>query len=74
MTANLRSIQRWKTTDSWLSSASEVLAADGVFVVEGVVDRALLAATRETMYRVHERIRSDVGSERRESWASSASR
>ena len=52
--------------ERWLELAVEGLRFHGIAVVEGVLDEQLLQATREAMYRAHERIREEIGEERLE--------
>jgi ectoine hydroxylase-related dioxygenase (phytanoyl-CoA dioxygenase family) len=52
--------------DSWLETVHAGLQCEGVVVVDHVIDDALLVRVRDAMYRVHEEIKADVGSERLE--------
>jgi ectoine hydroxylase-related dioxygenase (phytanoyl-CoA dioxygenase family) len=49
---------------SWLDRVRDALHFVGYAVVEDVLDAAFLAETRERMYRVQERILSEIGQER----------
>ncbi len=51
-------------TNSSLDQVQDALYCVGYTVVEDVLDAALLAATRDRMYRVQERILSEIGEER----------
>jgi ectoine hydroxylase-related dioxygenase (phytanoyl-CoA dioxygenase family) len=53
-----------KTDAAWLEKALGSLRHLGFAVVTGVLDESRIAATREAMYRVQERIRDDVGEDR----------
>lgn len=48
----------------WLGDATEALRHEGFCVVEGVLDRAMLDATRAAMYRAQQAIHAEVGPER----------
>ena len=49
---------------AWLELGLAALEYEGAFVVEDVVEPAMLAEARERMYDVQARIRADVGDER----------
>jgi ectoine hydroxylase-related dioxygenase (phytanoyl-CoA dioxygenase family) len=53
-----------REASSWLVQARDSLHCVGYAVVEDVLDAAFLAATRDRMYCVQERILSEVGEER----------
>jgi ectoine hydroxylase-related dioxygenase (phytanoyl-CoA dioxygenase family) len=53
-----------REASSWLVRVRDALHCVGYAVVENVLDAAFLAATRDRMYRVQERILSDIGEER----------
>ena len=48
----------------WLAQVSEGVRCAGYAIVEGVLSRAFIEATREAMYRAQERITREVGEER----------
>jgi ectoine hydroxylase-related dioxygenase (phytanoyl-CoA dioxygenase family) len=53
-----------RSDDQWLAKALGRLKYQGFAVVEGVLDEATVAETRDAMYRVQQRIQDDVGMER----------
>lgn len=52
--------------EGWLELVAESLRHQGAAIVEGAIDAALLAETRQIMYRVQEHIVRDVGRSRLE--------
>ena len=53
-----------RTDEAWLDRVLESVSHSGVAIVEGVLDDARVAETREAMYRVQELIHADVGKDR----------
>jgi ectoine hydroxylase-related dioxygenase (phytanoyl-CoA dioxygenase family) len=53
-----------RTDEQWLAKTMGCLRHLGFALVEGVLDNNQIEKTREAMYRVHARIREDVGSDR----------
>lgn len=53
-----------REASSWLAGVHDALYCVGYAIVEDVLDAACLAATRERMYGVQERILSEIGEER----------
>ena len=52
--------------EGWLDLVVDALRHEGVAIVEGAIDEALLGDTRRTMYEVQQRIAADVGQARLE--------
>jgi len=55
---------RPKDNPGWTRPALQAVRDEGFCIVEGVLDEAFLATTREAMYRAQEGIRREVGEER----------
>lgn len=49
------------TKTGWLESSLEALKGDGIFVIEGVLDKEFIDNTKKAMYLVQERIHSTLG-------------
>jgi ectoine hydroxylase-related dioxygenase (phytanoyl-CoA dioxygenase family) len=53
-----------RSDEGWLDRSIESVAYSGLAIVEGVLDDARIAETREAMYRVQQQIQADVGKDR----------